>query len=185
MEDEQIIALYFSRDELAIRETDEKYGRLCFQIANHLLQSPQDCEECVNDAYSCLWKQIPPQHPQCLMAFLGKITRNLALKRLEYASAAKRSPDAVISLSELEEVLPDRQPADSAADDASIGRLIDAFLRQQKADVRNVFLRRYWFFDSVSEIAARYHFSESKVKSILFRTRSKLRQYLKKEGVDV
>ena len=131
MEDEQIIALYFSRDELAIRETDEKYGRLCFQIANHLLQSRQECEECV------------------------------------------------------EGVLPDRQPADSASDDASIGRLIDAFLRQQKADVRNVFLRRYWFFDSVSEIAARYHFSESKVKSILFRTRSKLRQYLKKEGVDV
>lgn len=182
MEDAQIIALYFARDERAIRETDEKYGKICLHIANNILDNEEDSKECLNDTYLSVWNQIPPTHPQNFMAFVCKIVRNLALKKLEYLYAKKRTQNAVVSLSELEIIFADRR-VESAMDDEEIGKAISNFLRKEKEDVRNVFIRRYWYFDSVSDIAKRYGFSESKVKSMLHHTRNRMRKYLEKEGV--
>lgn len=184
MDDLQIIELYFARKEQAIRETDIKYGKLCFQVANNVLDNAQDAEECVSDTYWNVWNQIPPTRPAHFSAFLCKIVRNLALKKLAFINALKRRPNAMISFSELEQVLPDERIAPSV-DEEDLGRLISDFLRTEKEAARNVFLRRYWFFDSVSDIAARYNFRESKVKSMLLRTRNRLKIYLMKEGVAI
>ena len=184
MEDLQIIELYFARDEQAIKETDAKYGRLCFRVAYQILANNEDSEECVNDTYLDEWNKIPPARPDNFRTFLCKITRNLSLKKLEAAKAMKRVSNAVLSLSELEEILPDDRIA-PGVEEEEIGRLVSAFLWQEKEEARNVFLRKYWYFDSISDIAARYSFSENKVKSMLFRTRNRLRKYLKKGGIEL
>ena len=184
MEDSKIIALYIARDEQAIRETEAKYGRLCFRVANNILANDADAEECVNDGYLGVWNRIPPTRPVHFSAFLCRIVRNLSLKKLAYLSAEKRASNAALSFEELEQVLPDHCVA-SDAGEQRLGQLISDFLRAEKADARNVFLRKYWFFDSVSDIAARYGFSESKVKSMLLRTRNRLKDYLTKEGIPV
>lgn len=184
MDDLEIIELYLARDEQAISETDSKYGKLCFKLAKNLLLSSLDAEECVNDTYLSVWNKIPPTRPNNFTAFICKIVRNLSLKKLESASAKKRTVTAIISLTELEEVLPDNRIT-TCVDDEEIGKLISTFLRQEKAEARNIFLRKYWFFDSVSDIAARYSLSESKVKSVLFHTRNRLRTFLKKEGIEI
>lgn len=184
MDDVQIIELFFLRDERAIKETAEKYGKLCYRIAKNLLLNSEDVEECVNDTYLTVWNKIPPTHPNNLMAFICKITRVLSLKRLEQLRAAKRSALEIVSLSELEDILPDSRIS-PAVEDGEISKAISAFLRGEQEDVRNVFLRRYWFFDSIRDIAARYSFTESKVKAMLFHSRNRLRKYLKKEGIEV
>ena len=182
MEDTQIIELYFARDPQAIRETGQKYGRLCFSVAHNILHSAEDSEECVNDTYLGAWNAIPPKKPNRLMAFLCKITRNLSLKRLDYNTAQKRSPDLLVSFEELESVLSDDaiQPQIS---DEDIAGAISRFLQSESPESRTVFLRRYWFCDSIKSIAQRYSFRESKVKSILYRSRTRLKDYLVKEGI--
>jgi RNA polymerase sigma-70 factor (ECF subfamily) len=182
MDDVLIIELYFDRKEQAISETHEKYGRLCRGIAYNILNNDEDAEECVNDTYLGVWNAIPPTRPNNFMAFICKITRNLSLKRLEAQTRQKRSVALTVSFSELEEILPD-DAIDASASDENVGRLISDFLRGEKADIRKVFVRRYYFFDSVSDIAKHYSFSESKVKNMLYRTRNKLKDYLIKEGV--
>lgn len=184
MNDLQIIELYFARDEAAIKETDAKYGKLCFQISNNILHCDPDAEECVNDTYLTVWNQIPPTRPNRFSAFLCRIVRNLSLKRYEYNTAEKRNAAALIPLSELEGVLTDDRIGDGVSDE-HLGALISVFLREQKPDVRGVFVRRYFFFDAISDIAARYGFGESKVKSMLFHTRNKLKIFLQKEGITV
>ncbi|MBR3988408.1 MAG: sigma-70 family RNA polymerase sigma factor [Clostridia bacterium] len=184
MEDAKIIELFFSRSEEAITETASKYGKLCLSIAGNILGNTEDSEECVNDTYLSLWNIIPPQRPSNLMAFICKITRNLSLKKLEHNLAKKRDTRITISLSELEEVLPDEAICDKF-DDEEIGRIISEFLKKEKFDSRNIFIRKYWYFDSVSSIAKRYKFSESKVKSLLFHTRNRLKKHLIKEGVHI
>ena len=184
MDDQKIIDLYFDRNEQAITETDVKYGRLCHSIAYNILSNREDSEECVNDTYIGVWNAIPPTRPDNFMAFVCRITRNLSLKRLEFLKREKRSADVLLSLDELAAVLPDERYAPDASDE-DVGRLISQFLRTQKADVRNVFIRKYYFFDSVKEIAERYSFTESKVKNMLFYTRNKLKDYLIKEGVEI
>lgn len=184
MNDQQIIALYFERNEQAIAETAAKYGRLCHGIAYNILNNHEDCEECVNDTYIGVWNAIPPTRPNNLMAFVCRVARNLSLKRLEFLKRGKRSADMVLALDELAAVLPDERYAPDTSDE-EIGRLISQFLRTQKQDARNVFIRKYYFFDSVKEIAARYSFTESKVKNMLFCTRNKLKDYLIKEGVEI
>ncbi len=184
MEDKQIIELYFARDEQAIQETDIKYGRLCTSVSYNILANASDTEECVNDTYFHTWNQIPPTRPLYFSAFLCKIVRNLSLKRLDYLTAKKRCPQVLVSLEELEAILPDDR-MDPHMEREELGRIISQFLRTEKAEARNVFLRKYLFMDSVSDIAARYGYEESKVKSMLFRTRSRLRAYLKKEGVEI
>ena len=183
MEDWSIIELYFARNEQAIKETEAKYGKLCYGIAYHILRNHEDCEECVNDTYMGLWKAIPPTKPNHFMSFVSGITRNLSLKRLEFMKREKRSADVLLSLDELADVLPDERYAPDLRDE-DVGKLISQFLRSQKEEVRNVFIRKYYFFDSIGEIAERYCFTQSKVKNMLFYTRNKLKDYLIKEGIE-
>lgn len=184
IDDLQIIELYFARNEHAIEETANKYGNLCFRVAKNLLFNNEDSEECVNDTYLTLWNKIPPIRPTNFTAFICRITRNLSLKKLELSNAMKRSADAIISLSEIEATLPDYNIA-SGIEDEEIGKLISAFLWSEKELNRNVFLRKYWFFDSISDIAERYSLGENNVKSMLFRTRNRLREFLRKEGIEI
>ena len=184
MDDLKIIELYFERDEQAIKETDKKYGKLCHSIAYNILKNNEDSEECVNDTYVGVWNAVPPTRPNNFMAFVCRIARNLSLKRLEFMKREKRSSDVLISIEELEAILPDERYAPNITDE-EIGKLISKFLRSQKNDVRNVFIRKYYLFDSIGEIAERYSFTESKVKNMLFYTRNKLREYLIKEGVEI
>ncbi len=184
MDDSRIIELYFERDEQAITETDAKYGKLCHNIAYNILNNREDSEECVNDTYIGVWNAIPPTRPNNFMAFVCKIARNLSLKRLEFLSREKRSADITVSFDELVAVLPDERYAPNVSDEA-VATLISKFLGNQKEEVRNVFIRRYYFFDSIGEIAKRYSFTESKVKNMLFYTRNKLKDYLIREGAEI
>ncbi len=184
MDDMRIIELYFERDEQAIKETDSKYGKLCHSIAYNILNNREDSKECVNDTYVGVWNAIPPTRPNNFMCFVCKIARNLSLKRLEFIKREKRSADMLLSFEELAAVLPDERYAPNISDE-DIGKVISKFLRNQKEDAKNVFIRKYYFFDSISEIAKRYSFTESKVKNMLFYTRNKLKDYLIKEGVEI
>ena len=182
MDDLGIVELYFARDEQAIKETDKKYGKLCRSISYNILKNKEDSEECVNDTYMGVWNAIPPTRPKSFMGFICKIARNLSLKRIEAATRQKRSQATVVSLDELAEILPDESIGNDVSDE-NITELISDFLRKEKADARNVFIRKYYFFDSIGEIAGRYGFTEDKVKSTLYHTRKKLKDYLIKEGV--
>ena len=182
MNDRSVVELYFARDERAIRETEQKYGKLCHSIARNILGNAQDAEECVNDAYMGVWNAIPPAHPDDLGAFVCRVVRNLSLKRLRALTRQKCSRDMTVSLSELEEILPDEAVGGR---EGEVAAAISAFLRSQSEDVRGVFIRKYYFFDSVAEIAKRYGYSQSKVKSMLYHTREKLKAYLTKEGIEV
>lgn len=182
MDDSLIIDLYWNREEQAISETERKYGAYCRSIAYGILQDRQDTEECVNDTWLRAWDSIPPQRPAKLAAFLGRITRNLSLDRHDYNHAAKRSGPFDQLLSELNECIP--SPRDDYAR-AELTQILNAFLRSLPEDRRNLFLRRYWYCESIGELGRRYGMSQSAVKSSLFRTRNKLRDYLEKEGVGI
>ncbi len=185
MEDEEIIGLYWQRSEDAIYETSAKYGRLCHSIARNVLASREDCEECVNDAYFAVWNAIPEQRPARFAAFLARITRNQALKRYEYLSAEKRNPVATVSLEELSDCVSGRESPEDAVEFRRAEEAIGRFLRAQEEYKRVVFLRRYWYFDSIQRISDSTGFSQSKVKSILHQMRRKLRAYLESEGIEV
>lgn len=184
MEDLMIIELFFARNEQAINETDVKYGRLCFGISNNILSNDEDAKECVNDTYLSVWNKIPPTRPNDFKSFICKIVRNLSIKKLEYNLALKRSKNMTVSYSELENVLQDNDICDEI-EYKNIGKIISDFLRHEKEEARNVFVRKYFFFDSVSDIARRYSFTESKVKSMLYHSRNRLKEHLKKEGINV
>lgn len=184
MDDNRIIELYFARDERAIAETQDKYGKLIFSIANNILNSREDANECVNDTYLGVWNSIPPERPISFSAYISRIARNLSLKRLEYLSRDKRSRNLTVSLSELEGVLCDSDIRDGVSD-GEISMLISRFLHTQSKEKRNVFIRRYYFFDSVEDISKRYSISQSKVKSMLFHTRRKLKEFLTEEGIQI
>ena len=184
MDDQNIIELYFARNEQAIKETEIKYGKLCYSIAYNILNNQEDTEECMNDTYLGAWNAIPPTRPNHFMAFLCKITRNLSLKRLEAMARQKRSQATIISLDELAEILPD-ESIDENVSNENLTDHISNFLREEKADARNVFVRKYYFFDPIGDIAKRYDFTEDKVKSMLYHTRKKLKDYLIKEGVEL
>ncbi len=182
MYDAEIIEQLFSRNEAALKEVEASYGKLCSKIARNILHDGSDREECINDIYLNIWNAIPPNRPQNLPAFIAKLARNTCLKRVKFNTAAKRSSDAEISISELEEILPDTA-AEFDITDEDLGKLLNCFLQNEKEESRNVFLRKYWFFDSIQDIAKRYSFSESKVKSMLYHTRLRLKEYLIKEGI--
>lgn len=182
MEDNEIIELFWNRSEDAITETDKKYGSLCLRQAQHMLRSRPDAEECVNDTWLVLWNRIPPTRPDAFPAFLLKIVRYLALNRADYRNAQKRAERLTTSLDELTQcAAPGGDPLDAVQTQALTGQ-IERFLRAQDYESRNIFLRRYWYFDSIAEIAERFRLSENKVKSNLFRTRNRLRRTLVKEG---
>ena len=154
-----------------------KYGIFLWNVTWNILRSHSDAEECVNDTYLRAWNAIPPQKPTRLSAFLGKITRNLALKKYEYLSAAKRNPEAVCSFSELEDCVSGHDALETELESRRIEEAISNFLRQLSAEKRTVFLRRYWYFDSIASISARCGFRESKVTTMLYQTRKQLRMY--------
>ena len=183
MDDEKIVALYWKRDQEAISETRKKYGRYCRAIAYHILCNEADAEECEGDTYFAAWQSMPPAKPAVLSVFLGAITRRLSLGRMRKRYADKRGGGtAEISLCELEECIPCGKTIDDALEEKALSEAISAFLRKLSVAESSVFIRRYWYFESVAEIAQRYGFGESKVKMMLKRTRDKLLVYLEKEG---
>lgn len=183
MEDGQIIELYWNRDQRAIRETEGKYGKLLHGIAWNLLHSREDSEECVNDTYLRAWEAIPPARPGAFRTWLGRITRNLSLDRWKSRRAEKRGGGAEVLLGELEDCLP--APAGRELEDRELAELLSAFLRGLSREGRAMFLRRYWYGESVAEVAEALGCGEGKVKSSLFRSRKALREYLEKEGIAV
>lgn len=183
MDDTQIVSLYWSRDERAISETALKYGAYCQQIALNILKNMQDAEECVNDTYLRAWNSIPPQRPTKLGAFLGKITRHLALDKFKARNAAKRQGnDFGVSLDELSECLSSGD-FEAEMDARAIGEAINNFLKRELPTARKIFVCRYFYGDSIEDICQRFSMTESKVKSSLFRSRNRLRVYLEKEGI--
>ena len=145
----------------------------------------EDAEECVNDTYFGAWNAIPPARPKVLCAFITRITRNLALKKIEYNTAQKRNPEVEVSLTELDDCISGVENVEQQYEAEILAKHISEFLRSQDYESRNVFIRRYWFYDSICDIAALFFMSESKVKSMLFRTRNKLKTHLIKEGFTI
>ncbi len=182
MEDNQIIDLYWERSENAIVETDKKYGRYCYSIAAHIVENEEDARECVNDTWLKAWETIPPNRPNRLSTFLGKITRNLALDRYRYHGAGKRNYGRVpLALDELKDCIPERKSYGREVEDLEIEEILNTFLENLTELNRKIFMRRHWYFDSVREIAAGYAISESQVKMSLMRSRNQLKKVLKKE----
>ena len=185
MEDSQIIDLYWQRSENAIAETSAKYGKLLRKIALNIVGNFSDAEECENDTYVATWNAIPPTRPNILSAFLGKIARNIALNRYEYNKAQKRNNEFDLVLSELEECIASKSTVEESVEEGLIASMLDEFLEGLKKEARVIFVRRYWYGDSVKDIAKRMQISESKVKTVLFRTRNQLQDYLAERGVFV
>ena len=186
MEDSAIIDLYWAREERALQETDRKYGAYCHAIASNILKSREDAEECVSDTYLHAWNAMPPQRPGVLSAFLGRITRNLSFDRCRHNAAEKRGGGSLPAcLDELSECVPAAESVEERAEQHELTAVIDAFLRTLPERECMLFLRRYWYVDSIADIADRFSMNENTVKSILRRTRERLRQYLLKEGIAV
>ena len=186
MEDFEIVELYWDRDENAITQSDLKYGRYCKSIAYNILFSHEDSEECVNDTWVRAWESMPPNRPERLGAYLGKITRNLALNMYDKMKALKRGNNQTdVCLDELSEVLGHASDVQQHLDVTTLTESINRFLRTLDSETRKIFVRRYWYMSSVNEIAWQYKITPSKVKMSLLRTRDKLRTYLIKEGFEV
>ena len=185
MTDEKIIDLFWERDENAIHETSAKYGKLCFFISQNILAKIEDSEEVVNDAYLAVWNAIPEKRPTRFSVFLSRIVRNLALKKYEYNSAEKRNANAVCSLDELNECISGNTSIENELENKRTEQLISQFLWNQSEEKRNIFIRRYWYFESVQGISRAAGFSESKTKSRLFHLRKNLRSFLEQEGIEV
>ena len=182
MQDHEIIALYFERDERAIAETAGKYGTYCHSIAVNILADQMDAEECVNDTWLRTWNAIPPHRPDILRVFIGKITRNLALDKYKARTAEKRfGGEFALSLDELDECV----GTDESAEESIVGETISRFLQGQPELSRKMFVCRYFYCDSIRDIADRFQVTEGKVKTTLFRVRGKLREYLETEGISV
>lgn len=184
MEDAQIVTLYWERNELAIRATDAKYGRYCHSISYNILSDHADAEECVNDTYIGAWEAIPPHRPAILQTFLGKLTRRISLNRWREQHREKRGGGQVpLALEELSECIPGGEDTQAALERKELAREIRNFVGKLPDTERDVFLCRYFFLARIPEISRKFGFSESKVKSMLLRTRGKLRSHLEKEGL--
>jgi len=184
MTDDQIIDLYWARNEQAIACTDHAYGHKLQNVAGHILEKYEDAEECVNDTYLKAWETIPPQRPAYFFAFLAKICRHLAFGKLDWDNALKRKAEVVNLSEEMQLCIPDRN-LEHRLEGEEIGHLLNEFLAVTPKESRMIFLRRYWHGDSVAEISQRFGISQSKVKTTLHRTRGKLKAFLEKEGVTV
>ena len=184
LNDEQILDLYWARDDAALRETGEKYGAQLMRLADRMLRTKEDAEECVNDTYLGAWNSIPPTRPVHFFAYLAKICRCLVCNKLDWMNAEKRRAELLPLTDELAQCIPD-PVADRACDAQELGKALNAFLHTLSQEARVIFLRRYWYSESVKEIADRYGIGESKVKTTLFRVRQKLRTYLEKEEIAI
>lgn len=183
MRDDGIVALYWQRDEEAIRETERQYGRYLYKIAYQVLADGPDSEECVNDTYWKAWGSIPPHRPGVLRTFLGKITRQLSIDRLRGRGREKRrGSEYSLSLSELEEYVSAGDTTQQAVDLRLLAEAVEAFLSTLSPEARVTFVGRYYYLDPIRDLADYYGMSESKVKSMLHRTRQGLRRHLEQEG---
>ena len=186
MTDNEIIELYWNRNEAAITATADTYGNYCYSIAYNILYNNEDAEECVNDTWMNAWKSIPPNRPNRLSTYLGRITRNLSLNRYKLLTTQKRGKGQVaLALAELEESVPSQTDMDQIADEMVLVSAIETFLREQSRTERNIFVGRYWYLYSIRDLARAYRMSESKVASLLYRMRMKLKLHLEKEGISL
>ena len=185
LDDKIIIQHYWDRDERAISETDEKYGSFCFSIAENILGNKEDSGECVNDTYLKTWNTIPPQRPKIFPAFIGKIVRNLSYDRYARNKTAKREGGQINAVfDELEECIADRA-ADVECDENELKEAIDSFVQMLSVRNRKIFVRRYWYTESIKSIAEKMNMTENSVSAVLKRIRIKLQKYLAKRGFDV
>ena len=186
MDDKQIVELYLKRDENAIRQTQRKFGKRIIRISKNITGSESTAEEVENDTYLRAWESIPPSNPATyLFAYLARIARNLSLSVCRERSALKRNAMLVDLTNEMEECLPSKSSVEEETDANLLVELLNKFLFSKSEDKRNIFIRRYWYLDSVSEIATRFDLSESSVKTMLFRTRAELREFLEEQGIEV
>lgn len=182
MTDQEIVELYWKRSEEAVACTMRQYGGYLMKLALNILNIREEAEECVNESYLSAWNQIPPDRPLRLLPYLGRIARCLAFNRYDYLNAGKRGRNLTVQLSELEECLTAGGSAEQQYEEKEVAAAISRFLKSEDAQSRILFVRRYWYSDSIRQIAAYYGMTESKVKSQLFRTRGRLKEYLEKEG---
>ena len=183
MEDQQIVQLYWQRDQLAIEQTQRKYGRYLAKVAYHILYDLEDCAESVNDTYMAAWNAIPPHKPESLCAFLSKLTRRISIDMLRKKQSAKRGGgEYALSLEELSQSLPGGHDPEAEMDSRELTRAIETFLQGLPEKTRNVFIGRYFYMDSVREVARYCGLTESNAKVLLHRTRQALKTYLQEEG---
>ncbi|MBR5381170.1 MAG: RNA polymerase sigma factor [Oscillospiraceae bacterium] len=185
MDDAAIIDLYFARSEDAIGETDRKYGVFCRCVAQSLLTLREDAEECVNDTYHAAWNAMPPERPASLKAFLGRITRNLAVARWRKSHAQKRFAGMDALLSELGDCLPSREDTEGAVERRALSDCLDKWLRALSPDERALFIRRYWYGDAVKELAKECGVGENGMAQRLRRLRARLKAALEEGGFTV
>ncbi len=186
MTDEKIIELYWNRSEKAIEETKKQYGDFLHYISFSVLRDNEDAEEVVNDTFFKAWNSIPPAKPNPLKAFLAKITRNLSINKLRDKTAKKRGGNQYeLVLEELSECISGGNEIDSAIDSSLLSNILNEFLRSLSDEARRIFIKRYWYMLSVSDISEEMSISVSKVKSSLMRTRNKLKEKLEEEGFNV
>ena len=183
MEDQQIVDLYWQRNEKALSQTQKKYGKYCHRIAYAILYSNEDAEECVNATYLRAWGAMPPARPSRLSTFLGKITRNLALDRLDKNTAQKRQGPIEVILDEWAECIPDADSTLDPTDKIALGDAINSFLASLDQRNRVMFMQRYWYASPIKSIAREMELGESAVKVALMRTRNKFKEHLEKEGI--
>lgn len=184
MNDQEIIDLYFGRNEQALVESERQYGKYCSSIAFRILENHEDTEECVNETWLHAWNTIPPSKPNRLSLFLGKITRNLAFDKIKMKRAAKRGNGEIyLVLDELDECIPSAHDTEQKVLDQELAELINKFLYTLSAQDCNIFLLRYWYNYPLKKIAEKYLMKENNVKANLFRNRKKLKIFLEKEGV--
>lgn len=185
MEDSMIIEMYWNRNESAIEETDKKYGSYCFAVANNILNSKEDSDECVNDTWLRAWNAIPPKKPERFRVFLAKITRNLSFDKYKMKNASRRKGEMLYILDELSECISSGNTADDELDMKLLSESINSFLKTISERDRTVFLRRYFYAEAVTEIAERMYITPNNVSAILARSRAKLREHLTKEGFEI
>ena len=184
MEDQDIIAGLFRRDDSALEELQKAYGAKLLRLAKRFLKSREDAQEAVNDAYLRTWQTIPPQRPEYLFAYVSQLCRHAALEKVDWLTAQKRSAPVVELTEELAQCLPDPAP-EREAESRELGEALNGFLGTLDREKRGIFLRRYWYGDSIRDIATRCGAGESKVKTTLYRLRKDLKDYLEKEGISV
>lgn len=186
MEDEQIVSLYWQRSESAIRETEQKYDRYLTKIAYNILSDHEDSRESVNDTYLAAWNSIPPHRPSVLSAYLGKLTRRISIDIFRCRNREKRrASEYALSLSELGDCVSAGNTTEDMVNVKLLADAIGIYLRLIPEEARNAFLGRYYYLDSLKEVAAYCGMTESKAKTVLYRTRQGLKDYLKKEGFDL
>ena len=185
MDDETIIKLYFQRSERAISETDAKYGPYCRSIALNILSVREDAEECLNDTWHAAWNRMPPDLPQCLRAFLGRITRNLSISRFRADHAQKRFSGMEVLLSELDDCVPDAHGVEELADAHRLSELISAWLDGLSDDDCALFVRRYWHGDAVKDLARKWGCTAGQMAQRMLKLRRALKAFLEQEGVTV